>query len=146
MRVEQAQPADLSELVPLFDGYRSYFAGGEPDGSQEFLEERLRLQDSVIFVARQADAMIGFVQLYPIFSSWYVRRVWFLSDLFVADPSRGQGVAQALLEHVREFLEEGEGRSVMVELPRREPHLYKLYERAGYTRDPDFDLYRLFRK
>ncbi len=98
--------------------------------------------ESVIFVARDADGAVGFIQLYPLWSSWYCRRIWFLSDLYVKESARKRGIGARLVERVIEHARETNAVSVMVELPRREPHLEAFYHRLGFGRDEVFELAR----
>jgi GNAT superfamily N-acetyltransferase len=147
--IEQAGRDDLAALAPLFDAYRSFFAGkSEMAKSQAFLAERLRNGDSVIFIARNADESDGFIQLYPLWSSWYCKRIWFLSDLYVGEASRGAGVGSRLVQRAVEYARQTEASSIMVELPHREPHLAEFYAKLGFCRDDVFDLarYRLERR
>lgn len=143
METRRALSSDREEVLPLFQAYRAYFAGGTPTGSREFLTERLIRQDSVILLD-DASPSRGFIQLYPLFSSWYATRIWFLSDLFVAQAARGQGIARALVAAAETFARAESSRSIMVEIPHSEPHLVTFYERAGYERDRTFDLYRRY--
>src|SRR2546426_765728 len=70
MLVRRAGLGDLDELAPLFDGYRQFYGqGSDPAAARAFLAERLRRDESVIFVAIADDVMHGFTQLYPSFSS-----------------------------------------------------------------------------
>lgn len=141
--IEPAGPHDLPALVPLFDAYRSFFAGiADTARSENFLEERLRAGDSAIFLARVADEVEGFIQLYPLWSSWYCRRIWFLSDLYVRESSRRLGLGRRLIERAVAHAKETDAASVMVELPRREPHLERFYEKCGFGKDPIFELAR----
>ena len=97
--VRPATLDDLPALAPLFNQYRMfYWQADDAALAHGFLEERLRLQDSVIFVAADGPALAGFVQLYPTFSSVSARRAWVLNDLFVAPDWRQRGVAKALME------------------------------------------------
>ncbi|HYL26639.1 MAG TPA: GNAT family N-acetyltransferase [Candidatus Nitrosotalea sp.] len=138
-----AAPGDLTQLAPLFDAYRKFFAGSsDPDESERFLGERLARGDSVIFVARAGEAIVGFIQLYPLWSSWYCRRIWFLSDLYVAHSSRKRGIGRRLVARVIAHAGETNASSVMVELPHREPHLGEFYARLGFHKDGIFDLAR----
>jgi ribosomal protein S18 acetylase RimI-like enzyme len=142
--VRRATLADCDALAPAFDGYRTFFTGkSDPDASRAFLRERLERNESVVFAAFDGKLAAGFVQLYPLFSSWYVQRQWFLSDLFVAPDFRRLGLARRLLDACTAFARETGSRSVMVELPFSEPHLVHLYEAADYRRDEVFALYRL---
>lgn len=104
--VLRANEKNLDELAALFDGYRQFY--GQPSdlaAARRFMGERLANDDSVIFAASLAETkkLVGFVQLYPTFSSVRMRRVWTLNDLFVATSARGHGVARALMQAAREF-------------------------------------------
>ena len=55
-----------------------------------FLEERLRKEESIIFIAKAGLDSVGFVQLYPAFSSVSMRKSWILNDLFVSETHRGK--------------------------------------------------------
>lgn len=134
---------NLDELVPLFNAYRIFFnPGAALNDSRPFLAARLRDGDGVIFLARNAGEAAGFIQLYPLWSSWYCRRIWFLSDLYVTEKHRGAGIGKMLVERVKQFADETGARSVMVELPHSEPHLTGFYGRLGFDRDAVFDLAR----
>ena len=47
------------------------------------------------------DQALGFMQLYPSFSSVSLKRLWVLNDLFVRPSVRRGGVARRLLERAR---------------------------------------------
>jgi GNAT superfamily N-acetyltransferase len=143
LSIARAQPQDLAALVPLFDAYRSFFAGTSASTeSRRFLAERFESGDSVIFLARAGIEAAGFAQIYPLWSSWYCRRIWFLSDLYVRESSRKFGLGTALVERVVAYAHETKASSVMVELPQREPGLRTFYARLGFHQDELFDLAR----
>ncbi|MBP7357540.1 MAG: GNAT family N-acetyltransferase, partial [Cloacibacterium sp.] len=61
---------DLPQLSNLFDQYRSFYhKESDVNGAENFLKERLKNQDSEIFVAEENGILTGFTQLYPLFSS-----------------------------------------------------------------------------
>ncbi|WP_149195982.1 GNAT family N-acetyltransferase [Luteimonas suaedae] len=102
--VRRAELADLETVVPLFDGYRMFYAQpSDPGLAREFLRQRLQRGESVVLLAEQAGRGAGFTQLYPMFSSVRVGRTWILNDLFVAPEARGAGVARALLAAAADF-------------------------------------------
>jgi GNAT superfamily N-acetyltransferase len=144
--IRRCAPSDLDRLVPLFDAYRAFFAGGRPDGSPEFLAERLERGDAVFLMAFAGELAAGFLTLYPLFSSWHATRIWFLSDLYVDERHRGAGTGKRLVEAARAVAHESGARSIMVEIPHREPHLVRFYDDLGFARDRDFDLYRWYRE
>jgi GNAT superfamily N-acetyltransferase len=126
----------------LFDAYRTFFAGSTDGSSYRFLEERLEGEESAIFVAWDGTDAVGFITLYPLWSSWYCRRIWFLSDLYVAESARRRGIGASLVERVIHYAMETNASSVMVELPRREPQLVEFYAKLGFARDQMFELAR----
>ena len=141
--IERAEGHALAALAPLFDAYRQFFAGrSEIERSTRFLADRFAAGDSVIFIARNAGEVQGFIQLYPLWSSWHCRRIWFLSDLYVKESSRKSGVGRRLVQRVVRYADETGAASVMVELPRREPHLKEFYARLGFLPDALFELAR----
>lgn len=60
--------------------------------------------------------MLGFVQLYPLFSSVFASRKWILNDLFVAERSRRLGVAKQLLRKVKELAIETDAISIFLKV------------------------------
>ena len=142
--IRQAALADVDALTPLFDAYRSFFAGGTPTGSAQFLADRIARSEAVIFISTEGDCTTGFLTLYPLFSSWYATTIWFLSDLYVEEQFRNKRVGRSLVDAAQAFAKEQGSRSIMVETPHREPHLVTFYESLGFQRDKDFNLYRYY--
>jgi GNAT superfamily N-acetyltransferase len=141
-RIVRATRHDAGAISPLFEAYRSFFAGAAAADGRRFLEERLAGEESVVFAAWQGDDAVGFVQLYPLWSSWYCRRIWFLSDLYVEESVRRHGIGAGLVRRVIAFAKESDASSIMVELPRREPHLAAFYANLGFGVDEVFELAR----
>jgi len=134
VRVRQATVEDLNLLVPLFDAYRRFYRqSSEPERARQFLLDRFAHNQSVIFVAFEGDAAIGFTQLYPSFSSVSMARIFILNDLFVAPEARGCGAGSALLESASEYGRRGVGNTTA----------QSLYERLGWKRDTAFCVYQL---
>lgn len=106
--IHRATLDDLDALVPLFDGYRGFYAqASDPGLARDFLRARLGNGESAVFLATLDDgAPAGFTQLYPMFSSVRAARTWVLNDLFVAPQARRHGVARALLDAAARFARE----------------------------------------
>jgi GNAT superfamily N-acetyltransferase len=107
------------------------------------MSPRLEENDSVVFLGRRNASVEGFVQLYPLWSSWHCRRIWFLSDLYVREGSRKLGLGARLVERVAAYAQETDASSIMVELPLNEPHLERFYAKLGFAKDRIFDLARM---
>ncbi len=136
--IAPAEENDLLEIGVLFDAYRQFYRQ-PPDvpGAQAFLADRFRKRESVIFVARSRGNAIGFVQLFPTFSSNAMRRLWILNDLFVTPSYRGRGIGSLLLARSKEFARETGASGVILETALDNP-AQKLYEAFGWRLDKSF--------
>jgi ribosomal protein S18 acetylase RimI-like enzyme len=143
IEIEPATPADVGMVAPLFDAYRQFY--GKPpneEAARRFLFARLSKNDSVLFYAHQGEMVVGFVHLYPVFSSVNLSRRWILNDLFVIPEMRKNGVGHTLTERARRFAEDTQADGLMLETAATNQPAQRLYERLGWKRDDAF--YRYF--
>lgn len=144
LQVQRATHHELDELLPLFAGYlRFYDKPVDEARVRGFLSARLRANESVVFLARRGDTCLGFVQLYPAWSSLSQARSWILNDLFVTPGARGGGVARALMEAARQFGAETGAVELFLQTARDNTTAQRLYESLGWRRDDDFLVYTL---
>ena len=141
--VVQATPADVGEVAPLFDAYRQFYSK-PPDleAARRFLFARLSKDESVLFLARLEGKTVGFVNLYPVFSSTNLTRQWILNDLFVVPEARKHGAARALMERARQLAGATQANGLTLETAIDNQAAQKLYESLGWKRDDEF--YRYF--
>jgi GNAT superfamily N-acetyltransferase len=131
-------------LVPLFDAYRRFYRGaGDPDGARRFLLERFERNQSVVFLAFDGAAAVGFTQLYPSFSSVSMARIFILNDLFVAAEARGRGAASALLHAAADFGRSAGAVRLALSTELTNTAAQALYEKHGWKRDTVFCAYDL---
>ncbi len=146
MDISRATLDDLEALTPLFDGYRQFYEQpSDLEGARTFLEARLTLGESVIFIARIEEHPAGFTQLYPSWSSVSMRRLWILNDLFVQPNFRQRGVGEGLLERARHHAIETGAKGLMLETAVDNGPAQRLYERLGWERETHFYTYNLTR-
>ena len=144
LRVFRADARHLDPLAALFDGYRQFYrAPSDLGGARAFLGARLAARDSVIYAAELGGRLVGFTQLYPLFSSVRMRRVWLLNDLYVAPEARRQGAGEALLEAARRFAADDGAVAVQLATEIGNAGARALYARLGYVRDTAFATYEL---
>ena len=106
IEILQATPADVGALAPLFDAYRQFYKKpSNEEAARRFLFARLSKDESVLFLPSTSRRAVGFVHLYPVFSSTNLTRQWILNDLFVVPEARKHGVAHALMDAARQFAE-----------------------------------------
>ena len=134
--IRRADLADLPALTPLFDAYRRFYGQpGDAGRAEDFLRERMTRGESVVLLAERDGAVIGFTQLYPLFSSVRTARLWVLNDLFVAEAARRGGVARALLDAAAGFAQGDGACGLMLETGRDNAPARALYRAAGWHED-----------
>jgi GNAT superfamily N-acetyltransferase len=142
MEIRKVDLKDLERFAELFDEYRVFY--GKPsdiEGAKAFLRERIIKNESEIFVSVSGQTLTGFTQLYPLFSSTRMKRVWLLNDLFVDEKFRGQGFSKALIERVKEFCRETEARGFSLETSKTNEVGNQLYLKMGLELDKEHNYY-----
>lgn len=141
--VHKATLKDLDELNHLFDAYRVFYKQGtDKEQSRAFLQERIEKEESVIFISRNdSKTATGFTQLYPLFSSTRLKRVWLLNDLFVKQEYRGQGFSKALIEQAKKLCRETNAVGMMLETDKSNSIGNRLYSKTGWTLDKKHNFY-----
>lgn len=137
--IRKAVLADLDAVAILFDGYRQFYGqASDETAAKTFLHARFEHGQSVVLLAESQGQAVGFMQLYPSFSSVSMARVFVLNDLFVAPTARRLGVGEALLtaaaDHARQL------GAVRLSLTTNVQNLpaQALYASMGWERDQKF--------
>ena len=143
MIIRRAKKKDIDKLSVLLDKYRIFYKQ-QPDmaNAKSFLKKRMKRNESVIFVAEERKELIGFTQLFPIFSTVSMKRTWLLNDLYVDEKARGKGTATQLLNTTKEFGIETGSKWLLLQTASDNFTAQKVYEKNGWVRDTDF-FYRL---
>ncbi|MBS0457056.1 MAG: GNAT family N-acetyltransferase [Proteobacteria bacterium] len=134
--IHRATTRDLPALAPLFDAYRQFYEQtSNIAGAHDFLAQRMANDESVLLIAQRDAVAVGFVQLYPTFSSVRMGRVWTLNDLYVAPDARRHGVGRALLDAAVAFAGGDGALGLQLETGGDNRQAQALYRRAGWTQD-----------
>jgi len=140
--VRQAGLTDLAAIALLFDDYRQFY--GRPSdifAAREFLRARFSHGESVLFIALNDNAPVGFAQLYPSFSSISLAPILVLNDLFVQETARRKGVASRLLSAAVDYAESLGAARVSLSTATTNETAQALYHSAGWKRDEQFFVY-----
>ena len=143
--VRQATIVDLDVVAPLFDAYRQFYRR-PPDLAlaRKFLLERFQHNESIVFVAiGDDDAALGFVQLFPSFSSGAAARILILNDLFVVPSARRAGVGRLLLRAAVDFAKAVGAVRLTLSTELTNTSAQALYEAEGWNLQTDFCVYSL---
>jgi ribosomal protein S18 acetylase RimI-like enzyme len=145
IKAMRADSAQLEAVAQLFDAYRGFYE--QPSNlaqSRAFIAERMAAGESAIFLAQDEHGeALGFVQLYPTFSSIDAHRTWLLSDLFTTPAARGRGVGRLLMNTARAFALETGAKGLVLETATDNFTAQGLYESLGYVRDTGYYTYVL---
>lgn len=160
-QIRIAELADVEHVSELFNQYRIFY--NEPsdlEGAVQYITNRMQRNESIILVAerntgsevpesmngkkhRIDQAMTGFVQLYPTFSSLSMRSSWILNDLYVHPEYRQQGIARKLLQASRALAKERGVVALSLSTGVSNKQAQALYESEGYVLDTHFLYYDL---
>lgn len=144
--ITRASSDHLEQVAELFAGYRLFYRQSpDPARERSFLKERFLKGDSIIFLATESATgkSAGFTQLYPLFSSVRMRRIWILNDLFVAEEFRGNGVGSLLMQQAEDFARESGAAGIELATEVINETARRLYEARGWSRDTEFYHYAL---
>jgi GNAT superfamily N-acetyltransferase len=138
MTIRKATPEDIEQLSVLFDLYRvHYYQPSDIMAAKKFLLERMKNNESVIFIAAINDKLVGFTQLYPVFSSVSIKKAWVLNDLYVHASVRKQGVAAQLLEAAKQHGIQTQSRYLVLQTHLDNFTAQSVYEKNGWQRLTD---------
>ena len=145
VQVQRVDASHIDKVARLFDAYRGFY--GQPSNlmqSRDFIAERIARDESAIFFAQDSTGdALGFVQLYPTFSSIDAHRTWLLSDLFTTPQARGRGVGTLLMNTARAFALSTGAKGMVLETATDNYGAQRLYESLGYVRDTGYYTYCL---
>jgi len=136
----------IDQLTDIFDEYR-LFCGFElnPLETSKFLKKLMLNEESVIFIALDAknENVMGFVNLYPCYSSLALQRLWILNDLGVSSKHRGKGVSKALIQQVQKFAKETKAVRIELKTGINNTTAQRLYQSMDFTIDNNNVYYRV---
>ena len=148
LRITRAGVEQMDWIAPLFDAYRQFYRRpSDVAAARAFMTERLKRDESVLFLALvqtgDTSTAVGFVHLYPTFSSLSLRPQWILSDLYVTGEARKHGVGAALMNRAKKLAADTGADGLLLETATDNLTAQSLYEALGYKRDTEFFRYFL---
>lgn len=142
--IRKATLNDLESLARLFDLYRQFYQqSSDIKQAHAFLEARFHNADSEIFVAENHHQLVGFVHLYPIFSSVRMQRLWLLNDLFVRKEFRGNGFSKSLVLEAKKLAHETNACGLLLETASDNVIGNQLYPVMGFELQSESNFYFL---
>ena len=142
METRKATIQDLPQLAKLFDEYRIFYhKETDLEGAMGFLKQRIKNNESIIYVVDKENKLLGFTQLYPLFSSTNMKRAWLLNDLYVNPEYRGRGVSVTLIDEAKELARSTKSHGLMLETDKTNNIGNNLYRRTRFELDKEHNFY-----
>jgi ribosomal protein S18 acetylase RimI-like enzyme len=148
LHIRQAAAADRPALVKFMIELQEVERGLHPNRSEgpgmgsghlAYLERLAAAQQGVIFVAADANELLGFVVCFveaedadDLHVVEAERRFGYISDLYVAAQARRQGVGRALLQAAEDYFKQLGLPVVRLAVLRNNDQARRVYEQAGF--------------
>ena len=142
--LNQANIEDTKIISEAFDLYRIFYKqNSDLSAANQYIENRLKNNESIIFFIKIDNKCAGFTQLYPTFDSVRLRKKIVLYDLFVCEEFRRQGIGKTLMNATKDYAKLNHFGSIELSTAKTNLPGQSLYESLGYIRDDEFYSYDL---
>ena len=143
IKIISAKKQHIAELVILFEAYRAFYKKEmNIEKATQFLVDRIDNKESFVFIAlNEENKIVGFVQLYPMFSSTRLDKILILNDLFVAADERGKGVSKLLIDRSKLFAQDFNALELVLETQKTNEIGNNLYPKVGFELDTEHNYY-----
>ena len=131
--------ADLPDLLPLMRGYCDFYEVDPPDDALLAMARTLIADpehEGIQLIARDDDgAAVGFATIFWTWTTLSAARLGVMNDLFVAEPARGGGAADALIAACADRCRERGVTSLDWQTAHTNERAQAVYDRVGARRD-----------
>jgi len=142
--IQKATTSHLEGLASVFNLYQMFYQkDSNAEGAKQFLKARMDNNESVIYVAlsENDNEVIGFVQLYPLFSSVRMQKLWLLNDLYVKLEHRNKGISKNLIAMSKKLCKETQAAGLMLETGKNNTTGNQLYPATGFKLNTEHNFY-----
>lgn len=142
----KAGQKEIHQVSELFNKYREFYGQNSDIASATtFISDRIVNNESVIFLAleivKDTKIPVGFIQMYPSYSSVSMKRLWILNDLYVDKSQRRRGIGKHLMDQAKTFAIDDGAKGITICTSIDNHSAQKLYEAIGYTKNDKFYYY-----
>ena len=143
--ITRADVTHAHDVAVLFNEYRQFYdCQDDLAAAEQFICSRLVDESSVIFIAKDNQGLgLGFIQMYPSFSSLRLAPILILNDVYVTQHARCVGIGRALVLQAVCYAKTHKMSYLMLETQQKNQRAQGLYEGLGFVRNQDFYIYEL---
>jgi predicted N-acetyltransferase YhbS len=143
INIKQAVESDIEILAEIVKRYRDFQGVSSQDMQAiiAFIRERITKSESTVLIAvnESTHSIVGFVQLYPVFSTVSLQRQWLLNDFYVDEGVRNSGIGSALMDAVKKHFD-GKAKGLILVAEKTNTGAKRFYAKHGWKTDR-FDFY-----
>ena len=142
--IKTADINDLENVTKIVMKYRKFY-GVENQSENEvrdFMRARIENNQSKIFLTFADSKVIGFIQLYPSYSTVSLKPQWILNDFYVDENFRKQGNGKKLMSFVKEYFRD-KAKGFILVTDKSNETAKKFYEANGW-KTGEYDFYTFF--
>ena len=142
--IQKFDNQDIGDLAQVFDLYRIFYQKeSDIKGAEQFLKARMKNNESVIYIAldNEKNKIVGFVQLYPLFSSTRMQKLWLLNDLYVIETYRSKGISKMLIDAGKNLCKDTNACGLMLETAKDNIIGNQLYPATDFVLDTEHNFY-----
>jgi len=144
IEIIKAEKKHVKEISILFDLYRQFYKYKKNiKNSENYINNRITNNESVIFIALYKMKVFGFIQLYENFDSLNLNKKLILNDLYVLSKYRKIGIARKLMNKSKDFAINNNFKRIELSTAIDNSNAQKLYESLDYIRDKEYYNYDL---
>lgn len=145
MKIQKATLNDLEQLTFLFDQYMIFYKKeSNIEKHKAYLKARLENNEAYIFIAFDENKVgIGFVLLYPLFSSVKLDKILILNDLYTNATCRNKGIGEQLINQSIALAKELNIDLIRLRTAHNNTIAQGLYDKMGFKKDEIFYTYNL---
>jgi GNAT superfamily N-acetyltransferase len=141
--IKRVEAADVDELLVLMRAYCDFYEVSPADGNLLAIASALiadPVNEGVQLIARDSTGRaVGFATVYWTWSTTSGCRIGVMNDLFVAEDSRGRGIAERLIEACRAECSARGARQLAWQTAPDNFRAQKVYDRVGGNREQWID-------
>lgn len=141
--IKRVSESDLDELLPLMRGYCDFYEVAPTDEALLALSRALLAdpeREGLQLIARgDAGEAVGFATIYWSWQTLSAGRLAVMNDLFVSEPARGSGLADALIFACADEARRHGALSLDWQTAKDNMRAQKVYERVGAERSEWLD-------
>ena len=142
--IREADINDLTQVVKIVMKYREFYGVNEQDEAAvtQFIKARMENEQSKIFIAEEEGEVVGFIQLYPSYSTVSLKPQWVLNDFYVLPDYRKKGCGGQLMDFVKDYFSD-KAKGFILVTDKTNSTAKAFYEKNGWETG-EYDFYTFF--